>query len=150
VITRSWLSRTRFFHHGRFWTFEDIVVEPPPAQQPHAPLWVAAGKPASIRRAAARGFNLILDQYASPEAIGERIAIYRTERQSHGLAFNPMQVAVARQIKSSAPRLEWRCARATGWTLALAGAAPGLDAERAVAAGGVVVRDRRRGPNAPL
>ena len=98
VITRSWLSRTRFSHHGRFWTFEDIVVEPPPAQQPHPPLWVAAGSPVSIGRAAARGFNLILDQYASPEAIGERIAMYRAERESHGLAFNPMQVAVARQL----------------------------------------------------
>src|SRR6266511_3745645 len=27
VITRSWLSRRRFSHYGRFWTFEDIVVE---------------------------------------------------------------------------------------------------------------------------
>ncbi|MDO8616893.1 MAG: LLM class flavin-dependent oxidoreductase [Dehalococcoidia bacterium] len=98
VITRSWLSRTRFSHHGRFWTFEDIVVEPPPAQQPHPPLWVAAGNPTSIRRAAGRGFNLILDQYASPEAIGERISIYRAERKAHDLAFNPMQVAVARQL----------------------------------------------------
>ena len=112
VITRSWLSRTRFSHHGRFWTFEDIVVEPPPAQQPHPPLWVAAGNPASIRRAAARGFNLILDQYASPKAIGERIAIYRAERESHGLAFNPMQVAVARQIYISKDKADTEAALA--------------------------------------
>jgi alkanesulfonate monooxygenase SsuD/methylene tetrahydromethanopterin reductase-like flavin-dependent oxidoreductase (luciferase family) len=98
VITQAWQSRTPFSHHGRFWTFEDIVVEPPPAQQPHPPLWVAAGNPTSIRRAAARGFNLILDQYASPEAIGERISMYRAERKAHGLAFNPMQVAVARHL----------------------------------------------------
>jgi alkanesulfonate monooxygenase SsuD/methylene tetrahydromethanopterin reductase-like flavin-dependent oxidoreductase (luciferase family) len=98
VITRSWLSRTRFSHHGRFWTFEDIVVEPPPAQQPHPPLWVAAGNPASILRAAARGFNLILDQYASPEAIAERISIYSAERKANDFAFNPMQVAVARHL----------------------------------------------------
>jgi alkanesulfonate monooxygenase SsuD/methylene tetrahydromethanopterin reductase-like flavin-dependent oxidoreductase (luciferase family) len=112
VITRSWLSRTRFSHHGRFWTFEDIVVEPPPAQQPHPPLWVAAGNPASIRRAAARGFNLILDQYASPKEIGERIAIYRAERESHGLAFNPMQVAVARQIYISKDKADTEAALA--------------------------------------
>ena len=110
VITRSWLSRTRFSHHGRFWTFKDIVVEPPPAQQPHPPLWVAAGSPTSIRRAAARGFNLILDQYASPEAIGERIAMYRAERESHGLAFNPMQVAVARQCYISKNQAETEAA----------------------------------------
>ena len=65
IITRSWTERSRFSHHGRFWRFEDIVVEPPPTQRPHPPFWMAAGSPASIRRAAAHGFNLILDQYAS-------------------------------------------------------------------------------------
>src|SRR5215472_18507729 len=98
LMIRGWTERARFSHRGRFWRFEDIVVEPPPAQQPHPPLWVAAGSAASIRRAAARGFNLILDQYASPQALGERIAIYGAERQAHGLAFDPMQVTVARQL----------------------------------------------------
>jgi alkanesulfonate monooxygenase SsuD/methylene tetrahydromethanopterin reductase-like flavin-dependent oxidoreductase (luciferase family) len=98
VIKRAWLTRERFSHRGRFWHFEDIVVEPPPAQQPHPPLWVAAGSEPSIRRAAARGFNLILDQYASPQTLGERIELYKAERKQHGLGFDPMQVAVARQL----------------------------------------------------
>jgi alkanesulfonate monooxygenase SsuD/methylene tetrahydromethanopterin reductase-like flavin-dependent oxidoreductase (luciferase family) len=98
VIMRSWTSRTRFSHHGRYWHFEDIVVEPPTAQRPHPPLWVAAASPPSIRRAAARGFNLILDQYAGPDAIGERIALYRSEREARGYTFDPMQVTVARQL----------------------------------------------------
>ena len=46
VILRSWTSRTRFSHHGRFWQFEDIVVEPPTAQRPHPPFWVAAASAA--------------------------------------------------------------------------------------------------------
>ena len=74
------------------------MVEPPPAQQPHPPFWVAAASAASIAKAAARGFNLILDQYASPEAIGERIALYRAERLAQGHGFDPMQVVVARQV----------------------------------------------------
>jgi alkanesulfonate monooxygenase SsuD/methylene tetrahydromethanopterin reductase-like flavin-dependent oxidoreductase (luciferase family) len=98
VMIRAWTERDRFSHRGRFWQFDDIVVEPPPAQQPHPPLWVAAGSADSIRRAAARGFNLILDQYAGPELIAERIALYRSERLAHGLSFDPMQVAVARQL----------------------------------------------------
>jgi alkanesulfonate monooxygenase SsuD/methylene tetrahydromethanopterin reductase-like flavin-dependent oxidoreductase (luciferase family) len=98
VMRRAWTTRKRFSHKGRFWHFEDIVVEPPPAQTPHPPLWVAAGNPHSIKRAAARGFNLILDQYASPATLGERIAIYKSEREANGLAFDPMQVAVARQL----------------------------------------------------
>ncbi|SIO19253.1 Luciferase-like monooxygenase [Singulisphaera sp. GP187] len=98
VIRRSWTSRSRFSHHGRFWQFEEIVVEPPTAQSPHPPFWVAAASPASIRRAAANGFNLMLDQYAGPDAIGERIALYRSEREAKGYTFDPMQVAVARQL----------------------------------------------------
>jgi alkanesulfonate monooxygenase SsuD/methylene tetrahydromethanopterin reductase-like flavin-dependent oxidoreductase (luciferase family) len=97
-ITRAWTTRTRFSHQGRFWHFEDIVVEPPPAQSPHPPFWVAAGNPHSIQRAAARGFNLILDQYASPETLSQRIAIYKAERLAKGIGFHPMQVTVARQL----------------------------------------------------
>ncbi len=98
VMTRAWTTRARFSHHGRFFHFEDIIVEPPPAQSPHPPFWVAAGNPHSIKRAAARGFNLILDQYASSETLVERGALYQQAREQAGLAFDPMQVTVARQL----------------------------------------------------
>ncbi|HEY4141914.1 MAG TPA: LLM class flavin-dependent oxidoreductase [Pseudolabrys sp.] len=98
VIKRSWTTRERFSHHGTYWNFDDIVVEPPPAQTPHPPFWVGAGNPASIARAAERGFNLLLDQYASPQTLGERIAIFKAAREAKGLSFNPMQVTVARQL----------------------------------------------------
>jgi alkanesulfonate monooxygenase SsuD/methylene tetrahydromethanopterin reductase-like flavin-dependent oxidoreductase (luciferase family) len=98
VMTRAFTTRHRFTHHGRFWHFADIVVEPPPAQRPHPPFWVAAGSAPSIRRAAARGFNLILDQYASPEQIAERIGLYKAERERKGLRFDSAHVAVARQL----------------------------------------------------
>jgi alkanesulfonate monooxygenase SsuD/methylene tetrahydromethanopterin reductase-like flavin-dependent oxidoreductase (luciferase family) len=97
VMTKAFTSRQRFSHRGKFWQFDDIVVEPPPSQKPHPPLWVAAGSEPSIRRAARRGFNLILDQYASPRVLGERIAIYRSELKAQGKSFVPTQVAVARQ-----------------------------------------------------
>jgi len=112
VITRAWTSRQRFSHRGRFWRFEDIVVEPPPAQQPHPPFWVAAASEASIRRAAARGFNLILDQYAATETIGERIALYRSTRAPHGRSFDPGQVAVARQLYVAKDRADAEAALA--------------------------------------
>src|SRR5215470_14197917 len=98
VMTKAFTSRQRFSHRGKFWQFDDIVVEPPPAQQPHPPFWVAAASEASIRRAASRGFNLILDQYAAPDVAGARIALYRAEREANGHRFDPTQVAVARQV----------------------------------------------------
>src|SRR5947209_12085865 len=35
IITKSWTSNERFSFRGRFWQFEDIVVEPPTCQKPH-------------------------------------------------------------------------------------------------------------------
>ena len=122
VMTKAFVSRERFSHRGRFWQFDDIVVEPPPAQQPHPPFWVAAASEASIMRAARRGFNLILDQYASPEQLGRRIALYRAERLAAGLPYDPLQVAVARQLhvandKAEAEQALKRAAAATQRTV---------------------------------
>src|ERR1700692_2108494 len=60
VIAKSWTSKQRFSHHGKYWQFEDIIVEPPTAQKPHPPIWMGAGSPASIRQVAASGYNLLL------------------------------------------------------------------------------------------
>jgi alkanesulfonate monooxygenase SsuD/methylene tetrahydromethanopterin reductase-like flavin-dependent oxidoreductase (luciferase family) len=40
----------------------------------------------------------LLDQFASPRQIGERVALYRRELEAAGHAFDPMRVAVARNI----------------------------------------------------
>ena len=98
VMTRSWTSKEHFSHRGRYWQFNDIVVEPRPAQAPHPPLWMAAGSPASIRRVVERGGNLLLDQFAGAKLIGERIAMFKAEVEARGRAFDPMNVAVARDV----------------------------------------------------
>jgi probable F420-dependent oxidoreductase len=96
VILKAWTTRERFSHQGRFYCFKNVVVEPPPKQAPHPPLWMGAGSPASIKRAAERGHNLILDQFASAEMLSERIALFKAECQAHGRRYDPLQVVVAR------------------------------------------------------
>jgi alkanesulfonate monooxygenase SsuD/methylene tetrahydromethanopterin reductase-like flavin-dependent oxidoreductase (luciferase family) len=98
VITRALASDVPFSHHGRYWRFDDILVEPPPHQRPHPPLWMAAGSERSIAECARRGCNLLLDQFASPEQTGERIAIYRSALEAAGHTYDPMRVAVARNF----------------------------------------------------
>jgi alkanesulfonate monooxygenase SsuD/methylene tetrahydromethanopterin reductase-like flavin-dependent oxidoreductase (luciferase family) len=95
LLLRAWTTRERFSHHDRYWDFDDIVVEPPPFQSPHPPIWVAASSEASIRRAASCGHNLILDQYAPREQIAERIGW-----------FGEGEVAVARQVYVAHSRAE--------------------------------------------
>ncbi len=98
VIIRAWTSNVRFSQNGDFWQYEDIIVEPPTSQKPHAPVWIAAGRPDSIRSVAARGWKLLLDQFASTETVGERLALFRAEYEARGRTFDPMDVAVARNL----------------------------------------------------
>ncbi|MGE0222289.1 MAG: LLM class flavin-dependent oxidoreductase [Acetobacteraceae bacterium] len=96
VLLKAWRSEDRFSHHGRYWHFNDIVVEPPPARRPHPVVWMGAGSDRSIRDVARRGFNLLLGQYASPEDVAHNIAVYREAVEDAGRAFDPAQVGVTR------------------------------------------------------
>lgn len=96
IITKSWTSNDRFSFHGRFWQFDDIVVEPPTTQKPHPPFWQGAGHADSIRRVAARGHNLLLDQFASMDETIRRFNTYRDAMIANGFGFHPSQVGVAR------------------------------------------------------
>jgi alkanesulfonate monooxygenase SsuD/methylene tetrahydromethanopterin reductase-like flavin-dependent oxidoreductase (luciferase family) len=96
VILKAWTSNERFSHHGKFWNFENIVVEPPTRQKPHPPIWMAAGQPDSIRRVARRGAKLLLDQFASTALTIERFNIYKAEVEAAGRRFDAQDVGVCR------------------------------------------------------
>src|SRR6267142_6844152 len=98
VIVKAWTSDAPWSHRGKYWQFDDVVVEPPTAQRPHPPLWMGAGSPESIKKVAAQGYKLLLDQYASFEEIAERIALFKSEVEKQGRPFDPMSVGVTRSI----------------------------------------------------
>ena len=98
VIKKAWTSKERFSHHGKRWHFENVIVEPPPVQKPHPPLWVGAGSERSIRQAAENGFNLLLDQFGPPDVTGGRVAAYRQALEAGGRRFDPMSVGVTRAL----------------------------------------------------
>jgi alkanesulfonate monooxygenase SsuD/methylene tetrahydromethanopterin reductase-like flavin-dependent oxidoreductase (luciferase family) len=116
VILKSWISEQRFSHHGKYWHFENIIVEPPTAQKPHPPIWMAAGSPDSIRKVARRGCKLLLDQLASTQLAIERFNIYKSEVEACGRRFDPMDVGlcrafyVARNAEDKARAVEERLA----------------------------------------
>jgi alkanesulfonate monooxygenase SsuD/methylene tetrahydromethanopterin reductase-like flavin-dependent oxidoreductase (luciferase family) len=98
VMLKAWTSDTPWSHRGKYWQFDHVVVEPPTFQKPHPALWMGAGSAASIRKVAALGFNLLLDQFASVSQIRERIAIYKADVEARGRVFDPMSVGVTRSI----------------------------------------------------
>jgi alkanesulfonate monooxygenase SsuD/methylene tetrahydromethanopterin reductase-like flavin-dependent oxidoreductase (luciferase family) len=106
VITKSWVSNERFNFQGKYWSYDDIVVEPPTIQRPHPPFWQGAGHADSIRRVAARGHNLLLDQFASIDETLRRFNTYREAMIGNGFGFHPHQVGVARAFFVANTRAE--------------------------------------------
>ena len=98
VIRKAWAHPAGFTHHGKRWHFDQAIVEPAPTQRPHPPLWIGAGTPPVIETAGRLGLNLLLDQLARPEIIGERAAIYRRAVEATGLAYDPMRMALTRTL----------------------------------------------------
>jgi probable F420-dependent oxidoreductase len=99
IIRKAWTAEGRFSHRGKRWRFDNVVVEPPPVQRPHPPLWLAAGSPDSIRRAAREGFNLLLDQLGSTDLTIQRVRIFREECARAGRTYDPSMVAAARALQ---------------------------------------------------
>lgn len=98
LIRTAWTTEGRFDFHGKRWQYDNIIVEPDPVQKPHPPLWHAAGRPESLEYTAREGYNLFLDQFATNEVIGQRLAIYRDALAACGREYDPMGVGVARAL----------------------------------------------------
>ena len=96
VLLKCWSSEERFSHKGKYWSFNNIIVEPPPHRKPHPAVWMGAGSPRSIRDVARRGFNLLLGQYASPTDVKDSIAVFKAAVEESGRVFDPMMVGVTR------------------------------------------------------
>ena len=100
VIRLAWSSGgERFSFAGKWFSYDNIVVEPSPIQHPHPPFWLGAGSADSIRRAAREGYNLLLDQIAPTDLIIERVKVFREECRAVGRAWDPMNVGVTRGLQ---------------------------------------------------
>jgi len=100
IINRAWSSGgKRFSYKGKWYSYDNIVVEPSPIQVPHPPFWLGAGSPDSIRRAAREGYNLLLDQIAPIDLIIERVRVFREECKAVGRPYDPMMVGVTRGLQ---------------------------------------------------
>jgi alkanesulfonate monooxygenase SsuD/methylene tetrahydromethanopterin reductase-like flavin-dependent oxidoreductase (luciferase family) len=98
IITKSFVSETPFSHRGRFWQYDNIVVEPPTAQKPHPPFWMGAGSERSVSEVVRRRYHMLLGQHSLAEEILAQFAQFRREVEAQDRRFDPMSVAVARAV----------------------------------------------------
>ena len=105
VMTKAWTSTVPFNHSGKFWTFNDMTVQPKPLQTPHPPVWVAASSHKSMDRVAKHDWNLMVGQGETFEKVGEQIEYYKIAIGEQGYDYDPRRVTVARAMYT-APNLE--------------------------------------------
>jgi len=72
VARLAWSGRP-FGHHGRHWSFADVVVTPTPYQPGGPPLWIGGASEAAARRAGRLGCHFMPDAYMP----AEHYAVYR-------------------------------------------------------------------------
>jgi alkanesulfonate monooxygenase SsuD/methylene tetrahydromethanopterin reductase-like flavin-dependent oxidoreductase (luciferase family) len=85
VITKAFTLDRPWSHKGRYWQFDNVIVEPPPATRPHPALWMGAGSERSVRQVSDRGYNLLLAQF-------------KRDVETRGRSYNPMEIGTARAV----------------------------------------------------
>src|SRR5205809_5019886 len=98
VIAKAFVSDTPFSHRGRYWQYDNIVVEPPAAQKPHPPFWMGAGSERSVRQVAERGYNMLLGQHDLADDVLRHVAQFKADVTARGRLYNPMHVGLARAV----------------------------------------------------
>ena len=95
-ILKAWRNDGPFTFEGKYFTFNDIAVQPRPMQQPHPPVWLAAGSPDSARRVGRMGLNLQMSSGAPLRKVPEFLAAFREGLSECGHAFDSSKVMLAR------------------------------------------------------
>src|SRR5580700_6999161 len=98
VITKAFTLDRPWSHKGKYWQFDNVIVEPPPATRPHPALWMGAGSERSVRQVAERGYNLLLGQYDLMDDVVRHIAQFKKDVTARGRTYDPMEVGVARAV----------------------------------------------------
>src|SRR5262245_22780756 len=97
IVLAAW-RQERVTYRGRFWSYEGIEVLPKPLQSPHPPVWLAASSPDSVRRAAAKGYDLLHDPHATHAVIGAKRRLYFDVLREHGFPTEGRVIPTARLL----------------------------------------------------
>ncbi|MBI5946591.1 MAG: LLM class flavin-dependent oxidoreductase [Chloroflexi bacterium] len=118
VVLAAWRDAT-VTHHGKYWDIDEVEVLPRPMQQPHPPVWLAATSPDSIRKAAERGFTILMDPHASHVEIAQKRGLYQQtlEAAGHSMAGRTIPMARLLAIAPTAREAEEVARAGARWTI---------------------------------
>jgi alkanesulfonate monooxygenase SsuD/methylene tetrahydromethanopterin reductase-like flavin-dependent oxidoreductase (luciferase family) len=77
VIRQDWTSAHGHAFEGRFFQFDNVLIQPRPFSDPHPRIWLAATSPQSIERSAALGYDVQFTCFRRPfSVVGEAVAAF--------------------------------------------------------------------------
>jgi len=97
IVMRAWASE-RLSYDGRFFSFDDVEVLPKPLQQPHPPMWVAAGSPEATKWAASAGYSILIGPHGTHVEIGQQWELYRDWLSENGHTIGGREIPTARLL----------------------------------------------------
>ena len=98
IMKKCWSYNERWSFEGQFWSFHDVIVEPPCFQEPYPPLWLAAGNPEAIISVAKMDANLLLDQFSPIKSVFERVRTFNNAKKNNKTQRGEGKIAVARAL----------------------------------------------------
>jgi alkanesulfonate monooxygenase SsuD/methylene tetrahydromethanopterin reductase-like flavin-dependent oxidoreductase (luciferase family) len=119
VVKAAWTNE-RITWSGERWQFENVEVLPKPLQQPHPPIWLAAGSEGSIRWAAKHDYAIMLGPHSTFAENAAHRELYLSELSAAGHVANGRDLPMARMVAVADSDHEAReIARAgVGWVAA--------------------------------
>lgn len=97
IVRQAW-TNDRLTYQGKYFSFEDVEVLPKPLQQPHPPMWVAAGSPDAIEWAASMGHPILMDPHSTHVELGEKKKFYKKKLGEYGYSMEGRDVPMARLL----------------------------------------------------
>ncbi|MBI3247784.1 MAG: LLM class flavin-dependent oxidoreductase [Deltaproteobacteria bacterium] len=97
IVKQAWTNEI-LTYRGKYFSFNNVEVLPKPLQQPHPPMWVAAGSPDAIDWAASVGHSILMDPHSTHEELGEKKRFYRQKLEAYGYDFTGRDIPMARLL----------------------------------------------------
>jgi alkanesulfonate monooxygenase SsuD/methylene tetrahydromethanopterin reductase-like flavin-dependent oxidoreductase (luciferase family) len=97
IVLKAW-TEERLTHEGRYYKFVDVEVLPKPRQKPHPPVWLAASSEEAVRRAATKGFTILMDPHSSHRQIARKRELYRAGLEAAGWSIAGREIPIARFV----------------------------------------------------
>jgi alkanesulfonate monooxygenase SsuD/methylene tetrahydromethanopterin reductase-like flavin-dependent oxidoreductase (luciferase family) len=86
IVEKLWTSAEPVTHHGKYYSFDEVMITPQPVQRP-IPINVASFSPPTVRLAARHGFGLVIAAFAATITLGgvaEAAKLYRDACAEYG------------------------------------------------------------------